>query len=60
MLNKNNGLSSKSSDTQEWYLHIKGYFSKNISAKIQYSYVKNYDPLTAKTYNTKVALEYKF
>ena len=55
-----NGLTPNAIDTSEWYLHLQGYFSKNLSAKIQYSYVENYDPLTHKSFNTKLALEYKF
>jgi len=55
-----NGLTPNAIDTSEWYLHLQGYFSKNMSAKIQYSYVENYDPLTYKSFNTKLALEYKF
>jgi hypothetical protein len=59
-IGKENGLSANSLDTTEWYFHIKGYFSKNISAKIQYSSTKNFDILTSSSQNTKVAIEYKF
>ncbi|MCK9491876.1 MAG: hypothetical protein M0Q24_07280 [Sulfurimonas sp.] len=59
-IGKNNNLTANAIDTSELYLHLQGYFSKNISAKIQYSYVQNYDPLRYKSFNTKLALEYKF
>jgi hypothetical protein len=55
-----NGLTPTSIDTRELYFHIKGYFSKNLSSKIQHSRIHNYDPLTKRSYNTKFAIEYNF
>lgn len=59
-IGENNGLSPMAIDTSEIYLHLKGYFSKHLSAKIQYSYVKNFDPLSEKTHTLYTVLEYKF
>jgi hypothetical protein len=59
-IGKHNGISSKEQKTQEWYVHIKQYFSKNLSATLQYSNTKNYDPLTDKSHNTRVILAYSF
>lgn len=59
-IGEKNGLRADSVDTTELYLHLKGYFSKNLSAMIQHSRMNNYDPLTKVSINTKLALEYKF
>jgi len=59
-IKNNNGLSPKPLDTSEFYFHTKAYFSKHLSAKVQYSYMKEFDPLTELTQNVKVAVEYKF
>jgi hypothetical protein len=55
-----NGLTPISLDTSERYYHITGYFSKNLSATLQYSHSKNYDPLREKITTTKVFLTYQF
>lgn len=59
-IGEKNGLSPTSLDTTEIYLHAKGYFSKHLSAKIQYSHIKNFDPLTAKTNTIYTVIEYNF
>jgi len=47
-------------DTREKFVQIKGYFSKNLSAKLIYSLVDNADLLTSKTKNTRFICEYVF
>ena len=59
-IGENNGILSQSLDTNERYIHIKSYLSKNINTKIQYSQTRNTNQIIQKSNNTKISLEYKF
>jgi hypothetical protein len=59
-IGKHNGLSNTEQKTQEWYVHLQQHFSKHLSATLQYSNTKNYDPLTHDTHNTRLIFAYTF
>ena len=55
-----NGLSPSPMNTTESILHAKAFFSKNLSTKVQYSYVKNLDPMVERSKNIRAVMEYRF